>query len=72
MTKTLGFKFKVFDIPMNEELVEKIEAHLLIKEQGVNWGIRHVKAALARLDIKAPRWNISRALQVLSGAHYEQ
>jgi hypothetical protein len=62
MTKTLDFKFKVFDIPMVEELVEKIEVHLPIKEQGANWGIRHVKTALARLDIMALRWNISRAL----------
>jgi hypothetical protein len=71
MTKTLGFKFKVFDIPTVEELVEKIEAHILIKEEGANWGIRHVKATFATLDIMAPRWNIFKALQVLSGAHYE-
>jgi hypothetical protein len=71
MTKALGFKFKVFDIPTVEKLVEKIEAHLLIKVQGTNWGIKHVKVALARLDIRAPRWNISKALQVLLNAHYE-
>jgi hypothetical protein len=47
---------------MVEELVEKIEAHLLIKKQATNWGISHVKVALARLDIRAPRWNISTTL----------
>jgi hypothetical protein len=36
MTKALGFTFKVFDIPTVEELVEKIETHLLIKVQGMN------------------------------------
>ncbi len=56
---------------MVEALVEKIEAHLPIREQRANWGRRHVKVALARLDIRAPGWNISRALQVLLRAHYE-
>jgi hypothetical protein len=57
---------------MVEELLEKIEAHLPIREHIMNWGIRHVKAAFARLDIRALKWNISRALQVLSCAHYER
>ncbi len=56
---------------MVEELVEKIEAHLPITEQRANWGRKHVKVALARLDIRAPGWNIFRTLQVLLGAHYE-
>jgi hypothetical protein len=32
MTKALGYKFKVFDIFTIEELVEKIEMHLPIRD----------------------------------------
>lgn len=67
MTKALGRKFRVFDKFTIEELSNKIEALLPIREHGANWGIFHVKAALGRLHIRPPRRNIARALQVLSG-----
>ena len=67
MTKALGRKFRVFDKFTIEELSNKIQAVLPIREHGSNWGIFHVKAALGRLCVRPPRRNIARALQVLSG-----
>ena len=44
-----------------------IHGALPITEHGANWGIRHVKVALSRFRIRAPRRNVARALQVISG-----
>ena len=70
MTKALGQKFRVFDKFTIEELFNKIQAFLPIREHGANWSIFHVKAALERLRVRPPRRNIASALQVLLGVFY--
>ena len=70
MTKALGQKFRVFDKFTIEELSNKIQAFLPIREHRANWGIFHVKVALGRLCVRPPRKNIARALQVLLGIFY--
>jgi hypothetical protein len=44
-----------------------IQRALPIIERGSNWGIRHVRAALARLRIKALRHTVAKALQTIAG-----
>lgn len=67
MSKALGREFKVFDNSTVEEVSNKIAALLPIREHAANWGILHVKTALARLSVRPPRRKIARALQIISG-----
>ena len=67
MLKALGRRFRVFDSFTVDEVSEKIEALIPIREHGANWGILHVKCALARLSLRPPMRKIARALQILSG-----
>jgi hypothetical protein len=62
----------VFDSSTVDEVSEKIEAFIPIREHGANWGILHVKCALARLSIRPPRRKVARALHILAGAYYER
>jgi len=57
-TKALGHKFCVFHLFIMDELFDKIQALIPIREHGVNWGIRHVKVSFTQLDITTPRWKI--------------
>lgn len=68
MTKELGYKFRVYHRFTTQEMSTTIQGALPISEHGANWGIRHVKAALSRLHIRAPRRSVARALEVISGA----
>lgn len=67
MTKALGYKFRVHHRFTTEEMSNTIQSTLPITEHGANWGIRHVRAALARLRIRAPRRTVAKALQTISG-----
>jgi hypothetical protein len=67
LTKALGHKFRVFDNFTIEELSDQIQTLLLVREYGANWGIFHVKTALARLDVRPPKRKIARTLQITSG-----
>lgn len=42
MSKALGRRFRVFDSFTVDEVSEKIEALIPIREHGANWGILHV------------------------------
>ena len=70
MSKALGQKFRVFDNSIVEEVSNKIDALVPIREHGANWGILHVKSALARLSVRPSRRKIARALQILAGTFY--
>lgn len=50
-----------------EEVAQEIERNLPIHEEGQNWGIRHVKVALAKMDIRVPRAKVAAALFSISG-----
>jgi hypothetical protein len=67
MSKALGRRFRVFDSSTVDEVSEKIEAFIPIREHGANWGILHVKCALARLSIRPHRRKVARALHILAG-----
>ena len=49
LSKALGYKFQVYHHFTTLEMSNTIEGALPIREHGANWGIRHVRAALARL-----------------------
>lgn len=51
LTKALGHKFRVFDNFTIEELFDRIQTLLPLREHGTNWGIFHVKTTLAYLDV---------------------
>ena len=70
MSKALGRKFRVFDNSIVEEVSNKIDALVPIREHGANWGILHVKSALARLSVRPSRRKIASALQILAGTFY--
>ena len=66
LTKASGHEFRVYHRFTTEEMSSTIRSSLPIAEHGANWGIRHVKAALSCLRIRAPRRSVARALQVIS------
>jgi hypothetical protein len=72
MSKALGYKFRVYHRFTTLEMSNTIEGALPIREHGANWGIRHVRAALAQLQIRTPRHRVARALQILSGTRNQQ
>ena len=72
LSKALGYKIQVYHHFTTSEMSNTIKGALPNREHGANWGIWHVKAALARLQIKAPRRTIARALQILSGNRNQQ
>jgi hypothetical protein len=72
MSKAMGYKIRVYHRFTTSEMSNTIEAALPIREHGANWGIRHVRAALARVQIRAPRRTVERALQIISEAHYNR
>jgi hypothetical protein len=43
-----------------------IQRALPVTKHGANWGIQHVRAALARLRIRAPKRIVAKALQTIS------
>jgi hypothetical protein len=67
MSKAMGYKFRVYHRFTTTEMSNTIDAALPIREHGANWGIRHVRAALARVQIRAPRRTVARALEMISG-----
>ena len=67
MTKALGYEFRVFHCFTTEEMSTTIQGALPITEHGANWGIQHMKAALSRLHIRAPRQSVASTLQVILG-----
>ena len=66
----LGYKFRVYRYFTNLEMSNTIENTLPIREHGANWGIRHVRATLACLQIRAPMCMVARALQTISGIEF--
>jgi hypothetical protein len=66
MTKASSYEFRIYHRYTTEEMSSTIHGALPITEHRANWGIRHVKAALSRLRIRAPRRSVARALQVIS------
>ena len=66
MTKALGYEFRVYHCFTTEEMSTTIQGFLPITEHGANWGIRHMKATLSRLHIRATLRSVARALQVIS------
>jgi hypothetical protein len=67
MSKAMGYKFRVYHRFTTSKMLNTIDAALPIREHGANWGIRHVRAALARVQIRAPRRTVARALEMISG-----
>lgn len=67
MSKAMGYKFRVYHRFTISKMLNTIDAALPIREYGANWGIRHVRAALARVRIRAPRRTVARALEMISG-----
>ena len=67
MRKALGYELRVYHHFTTKEMSTTIQGALPITEHGANWGIWHVKVAISRLHIRAPRQSVARALQVLSG-----
>ena len=72
LSKALGYKFQVYHHFTTLEMSNTIEGALPIREHGANWGIWHVRATLARLQIRAPRRTVARALQIVSGNRNQQ
>ena len=67
MSKAMGYKFRVYHRFTTSEMSNTIDVALPIREHGAIWGVRHVRAALARVQIKAPRRTVARALEMISG-----
>lgn len=70
MTKELGYRFTVYHQLSLQEVCDKIEELLPIHENGVNWGIRQVRAALTSHKYRIPERKVASALQVVSAYHY--
>ena len=69
MTNRLGYEFQLYPNLTIDEVREQIELNLPVHGHGSNWGIRQVKVALARLDIRVPRPKVAAALQLISGLY---
>lgn len=68
MSKVMGYKFRVYHRFTTSAMSNTIEPALPIREHGANWGIRHVGGALARVEVRAPRRTVARALEMMSGS----
>jgi hypothetical protein len=67
MTQSLGYEFQLYKTLMMDEVCHKIQSLLPIHNEGRNWGICCVKAALARKDVRVSRNMIATALQTIAG-----
>lgn len=69
--KVLGKNFSVYDHTNVEKLSTIIKYMLPVHQNGVNWGIRQVKATFSRCHLCIPTCQMVVALKIILGFHYD-